>query len=203
MVSAVGHISGGHFNPAVTAGFLITRRIKPKLAVVYWIAQLGGAVAAALLVKWLIRATRSQTASRASIPSRQARQPCWKPSRPSSSLGGLCDRRRPAGTFKSIAGLAIGLTITMDIFAIGPWTGAAMNPRAHSARSSSAVTGQTAGSGTSDPSSEERSRRFCTNGCTSARSPRAGRACRDRRPRAAARRCRRVLGGDEHGGAAS
>ena len=33
----------------------------------------------------------------------------------------------PRGTFKSIAGLAIGLTITMDIFAIGPWTGAAMN----------------------------------------------------------------------------
>src|SRR3954470_4015967 len=54
MVSAVGHISGGHFNPAVTAGFLITRRITPSLAVVYWIAQFGGAVAAALLVKWLI-----------------------------------------------------------------------------------------------------------------------------------------------------
>ena len=34
----------------------------------------------------------------------------------------------PRGTFASIAGLAIGFTITMDIFAIGPLTGAAMNP---------------------------------------------------------------------------
>jgi glycerol uptake facilitator-like aquaporin len=34
----------------------------------------------------------------------------------------------PRGAFKSIAGLAIGLTITMDIFAGGPLTGAAMNP---------------------------------------------------------------------------
>jgi aquaporin Z len=36
MVSAVGHISGGHFNPAVTLGFLVTRRMAPLLAVVYW-----------------------------------------------------------------------------------------------------------------------------------------------------------------------
>jgi glycerol uptake facilitator-like aquaporin len=34
----------------------------------------------------------------------------------------------PRGTFKSIAGLAIGLTITMDILAAGPLTGGAMNP---------------------------------------------------------------------------
>src|SRR5881398_1685729 len=52
MVSAVGHISGGHFNPAITFGFLITRRIAPSLALVYWLAQLTGAVLAALLLKW-------------------------------------------------------------------------------------------------------------------------------------------------------
>ena len=33
MASAVGHISGAHFNPAVTLGFLVTRRIAPSLAV--------------------------------------------------------------------------------------------------------------------------------------------------------------------------
>src|ERR671936_1160124 len=47
MVSAVGHISGGHFNPAVTIGFVVTRRIATQLAVVYWSMQLAGATAAA------------------------------------------------------------------------------------------------------------------------------------------------------------
>ena len=43
MVSAVGHISGGHFNPAITLGFLITRRIEPFLGALYIVTQLAGA----------------------------------------------------------------------------------------------------------------------------------------------------------------
>src|SRR5205823_3444123 len=39
MVTAFGHISGGHFNPAITLGFLVTRRIAPALAGVYWFMQ--------------------------------------------------------------------------------------------------------------------------------------------------------------------
>ena len=54
MVSALGHISGAHFNPAVTLGVLVTRRIEPALAVIYWLAQFASAVAAALLVKALL-----------------------------------------------------------------------------------------------------------------------------------------------------
>src|SRR5215217_7495517 len=53
MVSALGHISGGHFNPAITFGFLITGRIVPLLAVVYWVAQFIGATLAALFLKWI------------------------------------------------------------------------------------------------------------------------------------------------------
>src|SRR5689334_8164589 len=53
MVSAVGHISGGHFNPAVTAGFLVTRRIEPKLAGLYIVTQLVAATVAAILLRWL------------------------------------------------------------------------------------------------------------------------------------------------------
>src|SRR5919199_1369003 len=52
MVSAVGHISGGHFNPAVTLGFVVTRRLAPTLTLAYWIAQLAGASCAALLLRW-------------------------------------------------------------------------------------------------------------------------------------------------------
>src|SRR5262245_25829656 len=51
MVSAFGHISGGHLNPAVTFGFFVTRRIEPAMAIVYWISQFVGAVVASLLLR--------------------------------------------------------------------------------------------------------------------------------------------------------
>src|SRR5258708_24819593 len=41
MVSALGHISGGHFNPAVTIGFWVTKRIGPVQAFIYWLAPLS------------------------------------------------------------------------------------------------------------------------------------------------------------------
>jgi glycerol uptake facilitator-like aquaporin len=50
MACAVGHISGAHFNPAVTLGFLVTRRIEPRLAAAYWFAQITAAVIAAFLL---------------------------------------------------------------------------------------------------------------------------------------------------------
>src|SRR6266550_1960715 len=52
MVTATMRISG-HLNPAVTLGFLATRRIEPMMAVVYWIAQITGAIVAAYLLKAL------------------------------------------------------------------------------------------------------------------------------------------------------
>ena len=57
MASAVGHISGGHFNPAITLGFLITRRLAPVLGLVYWFAQFSAAALAALLLRWLYDAS--------------------------------------------------------------------------------------------------------------------------------------------------
>src|ERR1700751_2378436 len=52
MVTNLGHISGGHFNPAITLSFLATRRITWPLAVAYWISQFLGAVCAAALLRW-------------------------------------------------------------------------------------------------------------------------------------------------------
>src|SRR6184192_4205562 len=54
MVSNLGHISGGHFNPAITLGFLATRRITPRLAAFYWTAQFAGATIAALGLRFLL-----------------------------------------------------------------------------------------------------------------------------------------------------
>jgi aquaporin TIP len=129
MASAVGHISGGHFNPAVTFGFLVTRRIAPALAVVYWLAQFTGAVAASLLVKWLFPGD----ALGLGVPAVHAVSPGEAAVLEAILTFFLvfvifATAVDPRGAFKSIAGLAIGLTITMDIFAAGPLTGAAMNP---------------------------------------------------------------------------
>ncbi len=50
---AFGHISGGHFNPAVTLGLVAGGRFSPAKAVPYIVAQVAGAIAAAVLI-WLI-----------------------------------------------------------------------------------------------------------------------------------------------------
>ena len=133
MVSALGHVSGGHFNPAITFSFLITRRIKPALALLYWVAQFGGAALAALLVRNLLPRASSE-AVKLGVPALAHGV--------DASSGFLLEAIftfflvwvvfatavDPRGTFKSIAGLAIGLTITIDVLFGGPFTGAAMNP---------------------------------------------------------------------------
>jgi aquaporin TIP len=133
MVSAVGHISGGHFNPAITLGFLITRRLAPSLGLVYWLAQFGAAALAALLLRWFYNAATRDT-YHLGAPALAADISTWQ----GVVIEGVltfflvwvvfATAADPGGTFKSIAGLAIGLTITLDILMGGPLTGAAMNP---------------------------------------------------------------------------
>ncbi|MBO9472041.1 aquaporin Z [Shimia sp. R10_1] len=54
MAYAVGHISGGHFNPAVSLGLMIAGRFEGKDLIPYWIAQLAGAIAAAVLLYLIV-----------------------------------------------------------------------------------------------------------------------------------------------------
>src|SRR6266513_2489470 len=56
MVYAGGHISGGHYNPAVTLGVLIRGKVQAADVVPYWIAQFAGAAVAALIVGKFLRA---------------------------------------------------------------------------------------------------------------------------------------------------
>jgi MIP family channel proteins len=133
MVSSLGHISGGHFNPAITLGVLITRRIAPALAFVYWLFQFAGAALAALLVRELL--------PRAATAPSHIGVPALGHGVDSAAGFGLeaimtfllvwavfATAIDPRGAFKSIAGMAIGLTITIDVLFGGPFTGAAMNP---------------------------------------------------------------------------
>jgi len=133
MVTATGHISGGHLNPAVTIGFWVTRRISTIEAILYWASQLAGAAAAAYLLKILVpedtwRAVGLGTPDLAHDLTR---------------LTGMgieailtfflvfvvfstaVDER---GAFNKIAGFPIGLSITMGVLMGGPLTGAALNP---------------------------------------------------------------------------
>lgn len=132
-VSAFGFISGGHFNPAITLGFLVTRRIAPALAVWYWLVQFGGAVCAALLLKWILPAS-VENAGNLGVPSLQN----GVMSGPGVVLEAVLtfflvivvfatavDER---GAFKQISGLAIGLTIVFGVMLGAPFTGGALNP---------------------------------------------------------------------------
>jgi aquaporin Z len=130
MVSAVGHISGGHFNPAITLGFLVTRRIHPALAVLYWIVQFGGAAVAVLLLKWVIPNSLSPYGAPALSPALDTGRGVAVEATLTFFLvwvvfAAAADKR---GHFDKIAGLAIGGVITMGTLMAFYWTGAAINP---------------------------------------------------------------------------
>ena len=131
MASAVGHISGGHFNPAITFGFLVTRRMAPLLGVVYVVTQLAAAVLGALALRLVFPDPANLDSG---APALNPVVEPWQGLILEAILTFFlvwvvfATAADPRGAFKSIAGLAIGLTITFDILMGGPVTGAAMNP---------------------------------------------------------------------------
>jgi aquaporin TIP len=133
MVSALGHISGGHFNPAVTLGFFVTQRITPLLAVLYWVAQFGAAALAALLLRWIIPGNIRDPV-RLGAPALAAGVGQWQGLVLEAVLTAFlvwvyfATAADPRGAFRQVAGLAIGLTVTMVLLVGGPFTGAAVNP---------------------------------------------------------------------------
>jgi MIP family channel proteins len=133
MASAVGHISGAHFNPAITLGFLVTRRIAPSLAVVYWSMQFAAAAAAAALLRWIYPDT-ARRITHLGAPGLTSGLSVWQGLVIELVLTFFlvwvvfATAADPGGSFKSIAGLAIGLTVTMAVLMGGPMTGAAINP---------------------------------------------------------------------------
>lgn len=129
MIASLGAISGGHFNPAVTIGFVLTGRMNVITGALYWVAQLLGATAAAFLIS-----------SMAGVDAVIGGTPLVTENVGTGMaivleavatfflvlvvFGSAVDERAP----KSVYPMAIGLSITAGIMAIGPLTGAALNP---------------------------------------------------------------------------
>src|ERR687892_1487022 len=138
MVSAVGHVSGGHFNPAITVGAWVTQRIRLPDAVSYIIVQLLGAVAGAGMIRLAVP-RRIWEVVQLGVPV-VASGPGGRVISTGQAVlieGVLtfflvwvvfATAFDPEGAFGKIAGLAIGFVIAMDIMMGGPFTGAAMNP---------------------------------------------------------------------------
>jgi MIP family channel proteins len=125
-VYALGHVSGAHFNPAVTVGFGLSGRFPRRDVLPYVAAQMLGATGAALLLRAFLGGadSASVTVPRVALV---------------SALGievvltfflmlvvmAVATDARVAGGF---AGLAVGLTVAFDALMGGPLTGASMNP---------------------------------------------------------------------------
>lgn len=137
MVSALRHVSGAHYNPAVTIGIWIAQKIKTSDAVAYIAAQLAGAAAGALLLRaafrkeiWQLSALGTPTVNATQISNGQAVLIeailtfflVWV------VFGIAVD---PEGAAVNLAGLATGFVVLMGVMMAFPFTGAALNPARH------------------------------------------------------------------------
>jgi MIP family channel proteins len=143
MISALGALSGGHFNPAVTFGFWVTRRISLTSAITYWVSQLLGAIAASFLLRAVVPGEPGAAvhfgvpmlASGVSVGQGFLLEFVMTFFLVTAVWGTAVDERGP-----KIGGFGIGLAVCMDILFGGPLTGAAMNPaRAFGAACASGV----------------------------------------------------------------
>ncbi len=129
--SATDATSGGHLNPAVTFAFLLVRRISPGAALGYILAQCAGAFAAAFAAMVcvpgspveMIRKGTPALGDGISLGQGILMEAITTFFLVFVIFGTAVDRRGP-----KMGALFIGLTVTLCIFAIGPFTGAALNP---------------------------------------------------------------------------
>ncbi len=126
MIYTLGHISGAHFNPAVTFGFAIARHFPKKEVLLYWVAQVMGAIAASALLNFLLPHSISHGATLPAVPAWTAF--AWETTLTfflMFVIMGVATDTRAVGT---MAGIAIGAIVGLDAFIGGPITGASMNP---------------------------------------------------------------------------
>jgi MIP family channel proteins len=127
LIYSLSHISGAHFNPAVTLAFWSSGFLRQSLVVPYILAQVLGAIAASGLLRISLGAVGNLGAT-------MPRNGDWLQSLVLETVltfilmlvifGSGLDRRAHAG----FAGIAIGLTVALEAACMGPITGASMNP---------------------------------------------------------------------------
>jgi aquaporin NIP len=126
MIYAVGHISGAHFNPAVTLAFATSRHFPWQRVPRYWSAQLAGATCAALVL-------RGSLGDVAHVGATSPRGSDWQAFLWEAVLSfflmfvitAVATDTRAVG---EAAAIAIGATVGLDAMFGGPITGASMNP---------------------------------------------------------------------------
>ena len=127
MIYAGGHISGGHYNPAVTLGALVRGRIGAGDAVAYWVAQLVGGVLAGLLVRWVIFPTHdvAKALSGHTLGAAFVVELLFTFALVYVVLNVATSKDHPVNSFY---GLAIGFTVFAGATAVGGISGGVFNP---------------------------------------------------------------------------
>lgn len=129
MVSALAGISGAHFNPAVSAAMLVTKKICGQDFLYFVLAQLAGASVASLALNYIYGNGNGyglpSIAEGTSVGAGVLAEILGTALLLFVIFGVAVDKRSVAS---SHPGLPIGLTITAVIFSVGPITGAALNP---------------------------------------------------------------------------
>ncbi len=126
MIYGLGHISGAHFNPAVTLAFAVVRHFPFTEVIAYWCAQVIGAVLAAGALAFLFGPGSSFGATVPHVP--LARAFGWEFIMTYFLMLIIMAVATDVRAVGILAGIAIGAIVMLDAF-IGGWaTGASMNP---------------------------------------------------------------------------
>jgi aquaporin Z len=129
MVYAGGHLSGGHYNPAVTLAALVRRRIGLRDAAGYWLAQFGGGLLAAVVMRVLVDPAQAPattlTPTGAGALAAFVVELLFTFALCYVVLNVATSKHHPDNSFY---GLAIGFTVVAGGFAVGSISGGAFNP---------------------------------------------------------------------------